>query len=80
MATEARMVEESVLIIDGWGEKEPEGNHTTNYREINVTGTYNYSPVILNSNGVYLPFDTGIGTVVNSYIVNYGTRVRREDE
>lgn len=80
MVKEARVVEKGVLIIDGWGKEESEsGHHTTNYREVNVTNTYNYSPVPLNQYVGYSPFDSRIGTVVNNYTINYGTSGRREE-
>jgi hypothetical protein len=73
------------MIIDGWGEKEelkPEkkGNHTTNYREVSVTGTETYTPVPLSSYDSYSLFSTGTGTVTSNHTFTYGTSGRRIDE
>lgn len=72
------------MIIDGWGKEEPDplkkGNHTTNYREVSVTSTENYSPVPLSSYDSYSLFSTGIGTVTSSHTFTYGTSGRRVDE
>ena len=59
-------------IIDGWKKKsEPKGNHTTNYREVSVTGTQNYFQARMDSYGVYSPFNTGT--------VSYTIRWRRNE-